>query len=320
VLNFLRSGSVISLPENDAGKEELAIEADFYGLDGLVKAIRMPKVDISECLTVETLSQWEEESNLRKAFANREANGYERYRGLIPIFCPDDGLQDLPLKFNPESQTRNKAYLFMGDIQKNPKPETGEPLSATVKTLDEFRTNFNREWPNVLHRLNDVLLEDPVIIAGGSVLRALTASQDIRTRDWWGGTSSDIDLFLYCSDREEANRIVRRIFYALAVDHEKWIIIRCRGVINIHRIIGSEVETRVQIVLRLYESPTEVLVGFDVDCCCCAYDGRNVWLTPRCVSSPSHLARASSHAPRTKPLPRRPWNSLPSLRLTGTAS
>jgi hypothetical protein len=41
----------------------------------------------------------------------------------------------------------------------------------------------------------------------------------------------------------------------------------------------------VQIVLRLYDSPTEVLVGFDVDCCLCAYDGRNVWLAPRCVSA-----------------------------------
>lgn len=29
----------------------------------------------------------------------------------------------------------------------------------------------------------------------------------------------------------------------------------------------------VQIVLRLYQSPAEVLAGFDVDAPCCAYDG-----------------------------------------------
>jgi hypothetical protein len=38
----------------------------------------------------------------------------------------------------------------------------------------------------------------------------------------------------------------------------------------------------IQVVLRLYDSPVEVLFGFDCDCCCCAYNGREVLLTPRC--------------------------------------
>ena len=42
-----------------------------------------------------------------------------------------------------------------------------------------------------------------------------------------------------------------------------------------------KVDLKVQIVLRLYDSPAEVLLGFDCDCCCCAYDGRSVWVTPR---------------------------------------
>lgn len=272
------------MPTDAVGKEELAIEADFYGLDGLVKAIRMPKVDISSLLTKETLLQREEESILRKAFANREATASQGFQGLIPIFDPEDGIQPLPLNFDPDSQTRNEAHMFMGELRQNPKTEKGQPLLVTVKTLDEFQTNFNREWPNLLHRLNEVLLEEPIVIAGGSILRALTASKGVRTEGWWGKTS-DIDLFLCCSDREEANRIARRIFYALAVDNEKWIILRCRGVVNIHKIIPHYVETRVQVVLRLYDSLSEILVGFDVDCCCCAYDGRNVWLTPRCVSA-----------------------------------
>jgi hypothetical protein len=32
----------------------------------------------------------------------------------------------------------------------------------------------------------------------------------------------------------------------------------------------------VQIVLRLYSSPAEILAGFDVDVACCAYDGGRV--------------------------------------------
>jgi hypothetical protein len=32
----------------------------------------------------------------------------------------------------------------------------------------------------------------------------------------------------------------------------------------------------VQIVLRLYRSPAEILAGFDVDAPCCAYDGERI--------------------------------------------
>lgn len=139
VLNFLRIGSVITLPETEVGKEELAIEADFYGLEGLVKAIRMPKVDIAEYLPEETRSQWEEESKLRSAFAKRNPPS-DPFQALVPLFCPEDGPNPLPLTFDPESPNRNEAYLFIGDLRKNPKPKNGEPLPVTVKTLEEFQT------------------------------------------------------------------------------------------------------------------------------------------------------------------------------------
>ena len=47
ILNFLRTGCILTLPEGQIAKEELAVEADFYGLEALVKAIRMPKIDIA---------------------------------------------------------------------------------------------------------------------------------------------------------------------------------------------------------------------------------------------------------------------------------
>jgi len=39
----------------------------------------------------------------------------------------------------------------------------------------------------------------------------------------------------------------------------------------------------VQIVLRLYSSPSEILTGFDVDAPCCAFDGTRVWANPRSI-------------------------------------
>ncbi|KAL3936308.1 MAG: hypothetical protein SGARI_002609 [Bacillariaceae sp.] len=44
----------------------------------------------------------------------------------------------------------------------------------------------------------------------------------------------------------------------MALDNETWVIVRSRGVVNIH---SSNV--KIQIVLRLYSSPAEVLIGFD---------------------------------------------------------
>jgi len=37
----------------------------------------------------------------------------------------------------------------------------------------------------------------------------------------------------------------------------------------------------VQIILRLYRSPSEILLGFDIDCCCVGYDGKDLWCMER---------------------------------------
>jgi len=41
----------------------------------------------------------------------------------------------------------------------------------------------------------------------------------------------------------------------------------------------------VQIVLRIYKSISEILTGFDVDCSCAAFDGKQVWASPRAVAA-----------------------------------
>jgi len=35
--------------------------------------------------------------------------------------------------------------------------------------------------------------------------------------------------------------------------------------------------------LRLYKSPAEILMGFDIDCCSVGFDGVRVWANPRCA-------------------------------------
>ena len=68
----------------------------------------------------------------------------------------------------------------------------------------------------------------------------------------------------------------------------------------------------VQIVLRLYHSPAEILAGFDVDAPCVAYDGDRIWANPRAITammrqantvdmtrrSPSYEVRLTKYANR----------------------
>ena len=68
----------------------------------------------------------------------------------------------------------------------------------------------------------------------------------------------------------------------------------------------------IQIVLRLYHSPAEILAGFDVDAACVAYDGQRVLANPRSLialmrqantvdmsrRSPSYEVRLAKYAAR----------------------
>jgi hypothetical protein len=86
----------------------------------------------------------------------------------------------------------------------------------------------------MFNQLNSILREENVLIGGGAVLCAMRANCKCQTSDCWWGERSDIDLFVYnVTTRSEAStRIVQRIWLALAVDLEQWIVVRGRGVIK----------------------------------------------------------------------------------------
>lgn len=50
-------------------------------------------------------------------------------------------------------------------------------------------------------------------------------------------------------------------------------------------ILGEFPVRHIQIITRIYHSPAEVIYGFDVDCCCCFFDGSNVFGTTRFLQS-----------------------------------
>lgn len=46
-------------------------------------------------------------------------------------------------------------------------------------------------------------------------------------------------------------------------------------------ILCSYPYRHVQVILRLYKSPAEVLLGFDIDSCCVGFDGKDIWCQER---------------------------------------
>ena len=159
---------------------------------------------------------------------------------------------------------------------------------AVVPTLDEFRTNFNLFSETSLMDLD----WNNVVAAGSSVVTSLMPVPDEHRsskralREYYHNKlapASDVDLFIYGLTEEQAlgkiKQIETKIRDSILTETTS---IRTKNAIT----IASQYPTRhVQIVLRIYKSIAEVITGFDVDCSCAAYDGRQVYVAPRALAS-----------------------------------
>lgn len=119
-----------------------------------------------------------------------------------------------------------------------------------------------------------------------------------------------MDLFLYGLDEEQAlekiKQIEANIRDALLVETTT---VRTKNALT---IVSQHPVRHIQVVLRMYKSISEILSGFDVDCSCAAYNGHQVYATPRALAaymtqintidlsrrSPSYESRLSKYAHR----------------------
>ncbi|KAJ7167928.1 ankyrin repeat protein [Mycena filopes] len=254
----------------------------------------------------------DDEAELRRLFAQDRTNVrlQNPYVGLVDVSCAPDRIQT------------TRARIVNDDLD----AQYVMPLSETVRRpdgtpsmasdLDEFKRNWSIFSEGSLSQL---LNWDNVLAAGGSVLACLaplpeTARKSKRTiRKYYHSVAyptSDVDLFLWGLTPAEAEKKIIEICDAVR-DSVPWDItcIRTKHTISIH----SQYPCRpVQIVLRLYSSPAELLAGFDVDAPCCGYDGTRVYATPRSIiammrqcntvdvtrRSPSYEVRLAKYASR----------------------
>lgn len=112
-----------------------------------------------------------------------------------------------------------------------------------------------------------------VFCAGGAVLANLVADNS-------SYNSSDIDLFLYGVESDEVANAKLREIHALIVRNTggRGDVIRTARAVT---ILNAGPYRHVQVVLRVYKSPAEVLLGFDIDSCTVGFDGQNVYCMER---------------------------------------
>jgi len=83
-----------------------------------------------------------------------------------------------------------------------------------------------------------------------------------------GFHDSDIDVFIYGLSPEAATQKLK-----LILDHFSSKMPLCKHdvLVSDHSVtlLGFYPFRHVQIVLRCYRSPAEILTGFDIDCCAC---------------------------------------------------
>jgi hypothetical protein len=149
-------------------------------------------------------------------------------------------------------------------------------------------SEFDKNWSDMTNRVFEGVDLSNCFIAGGCVLGCLLPNYSATTLGGFG--SSDIDIFIYGLNESDArlrlielikNIISRRQCVAreLNITIPDPVIMHTKHTVT---ILGTNGGFRpVQIILRLYRSPSEILLGFDIDCCCVGYDNEGVWASPR---------------------------------------
>ena len=139
------------------------------------------------------------------------------------------------------------------------------PRASIVGNSAAFRERLDAFSGGILEDLSGI---PQVVIAGGAVVGALT-----------GTSSSDLDLFLVCPPAEaegrlrDVYRIVQKNLRERCGGHAKLLVTRSAAAVTFHHCLGAEAAQGppVQVVLGLGRSVADVLLRFDVDCCCVAY-------------------------------------------------
>ncbi|XRM43420.1 hypothetical protein ABZX51_006597 [Aspergillus tubingensis] len=224
----------------------------------------------------------------RKLFAQEGTHAalQDNHLNIVPLY-DSNGSSDIRVRardISSESSMTKEQYIM--PLKEEHRRPNGSP--AVVPTLNEFRKNFNVFSEGALSDMD----WSNVVVAGSAVVTCLLPVPEKyrdskrSLREYYHekiAPASDVDMFLYGLDEAQAIEKIKQIEDKVknAILYETTTV-RTKNAIT----IVSQYPTRhVQIVLRIYKSISEILTGFDVDCSCAAFDGKQVFVSPRALAS-----------------------------------
>jgi len=172
---------------------------------------------------------------------------------------------ELPIMVVPISELQYVKTSFDGKLVL-----TGSKTKDTI-TSDEFNMEFSKKTFDLLTYIN----WNNIVVAGGALVNIITKNKD---------KLSDVDLFVYGLDLESAKNKIDHVINSIKMKahdmkYETRIYMNS-NVINIY-VFDTKKLLQIQVILRLYNTLSHVLAGFDVDCCCVAYNSKDLLVTQR---------------------------------------
>lgn len=158
-----------------------------------------------------------------------------------------------------EKDMRKNMYVTDDNKYKDPyyglvklTSELWESIHHPEVEGDEFVYNKTKlvknDWDIVQKHLLELkeVINENTLVAGGAVFSSLFENK---------GKKGDIDIFIHGLDEQQAKQEILKI-------RDKGFYYCCRTANTL------TFSNRYQVVLRLYQTPSEIIHGFDVDCCC----------------------------------------------------
>jgi hypothetical protein len=175
---------------------------------------------------------------------------------------------------------RRRDYMYRTMFTRKDPPKGGleflDACRARIASIQPDDQTFIQAFENITGGVLRGLDWANVFVAGGKVLSTLVHGRDAE--------DADVDLYIYGLDAEQANDKVRHIYQVwnanLPAGNQEKLVVKNAKTIN---LLPSYPHCRIQIVLKLVSSPTQVLLNFDLDVCAIGFDGSRVLMLPRCA-------------------------------------
>ncbi|KAJ3095564.1 Protein mono-ADP-ribosyltransferase parp4 [Phlyctochytrium planicorne] len=263
---------------------------------------------VAACKVIEEGNPPDEYDTISKLHAFYDKQEYE-YRKMFAEDRSNPQLDDpnvlmqnpfpsnITLSYNRRDLSKEEQDLYF--VFKDALTKGSEQVM--VSSIAEYQQN----WDELTSGLFKYVNFDNVFVAGGAVVAALQPSVKKATDENY--FNSDIDVFIYGLKLEQVRAKVIEIYEAirkaatnnpnyaseiealvqdpsylsqLEFDETDHLLVRnLRSLI----LVGEYPKRQIQIVFRLYKSPAEVLMGFDIDSCCFGYNGKSVLALPRAL-------------------------------------